>query len=81
MPSLVKCSRSFGQIRYSAAVPTKTIVNAMLILCLKCQTGPGHHGDDEYEYEIHHFEKFHDESRSLFPDPFMLWYVDKIDHQ
>ncbi|KAL8931069.1 MAG: hypothetical protein Q9208_000171 [Pyrenodesmia sp. 3 TL-2023] len=24
--------------------------------------GPGHHGDDEYEYEIHHFEKFHDES-------------------
>ena len=27
-------------------------------------TGPGHHGDDEYEYEIHHFEKFHDESTS-----------------
>lgn len=26
--------------------------------------GPGHHGDDEYEYEIHHFEKFHDESTS-----------------
>ncbi|MDI1486585.1 MAG: hypothetical protein OHK93_005817 [Ramalina farinacea] len=25
-------------------------------------TGPGHHGDDEYEYEIHHFEKFHDEN-------------------
>jgi hypothetical protein len=23
--------------------------------------GPGHHGDDEYEYEIHHFEKYHDE--------------------
>ncbi|KAF7716624.1 Uncharacterized protein PECH_006485 [Penicillium ucsense] len=21
--------------------------------------GPGHHGDLEYEYEIHHFEKFH----------------------
>ena len=21
--------------------------------------GPGHHGDDEYEYEIHHFEQFH----------------------
>lgn len=21
--------------------------------------GSGHHGDDEYEYEIHHFEKFH----------------------
>lgn len=26
------------------------------------QMGPGHHGDDEYEYEIHHFEKFHDEN-------------------
>ncbi|EZF74507.1 hypothetical protein H105_03844 [Trichophyton soudanense CBS 452.61] len=22
-------------------------------------TGPGHHGDMEYEYEIHHFEKYH----------------------
>lgn len=21
--------------------------------------GAGHHGDDEYEYEIHHFEKYH----------------------
>ncbi|KAH7068965.1 secretory pathway protein-like protein Ssp120 [Paraphoma chrysanthemicola] len=21
--------------------------------------GPGHHGDDEYEYEIHHWEKYH----------------------
>lgn len=21
--------------------------------------GPGHHGDIEYEYEIHHFEKYH----------------------
>lgn len=21
--------------------------------------GPGHHGDLEYEYEIHHFEKYH----------------------
>ena len=27
-------------------------------------TGDGHHGDDEYEYEIHHFERFHDESES-----------------
>lgn len=26
------------------------------------EMGPGHHGDDEYEYEIHHFEKFHDEN-------------------
>lgn len=33
--------------------------------------GPGHHGDDEYEYEIHHFEKFHDESKS-FPLLFSL---------
>ncbi|EEH22689.1 hypothetical protein PABG_04900 [Paracoccidioides brasiliensis Pb03] len=24
-------------------------------------TGPGHHGDLEYEYEIHHFEKYHGE--------------------
>jgi hypothetical protein len=23
--------------------------------------GPGHHGDPEYEYEIHHFEKYHNE--------------------
>lgn len=23
--------------------------------------GIGHHGDDEYEYEIHHFEKYHTE--------------------
>ncbi|KAF2651478.1 hypothetical protein K491DRAFT_606814 [Lophiostoma macrostomum CBS 122681] len=21
--------------------------------------GPGHHGDDEYEYEIHHWERYH----------------------
>ncbi|RPA71812.1 hypothetical protein BJ508DRAFT_419764 [Ascobolus immersus RN42] len=21
--------------------------------------GPGHHGDDEYEYELHHYERFH----------------------
>ena len=33
--------------------------------------GPGHHGDDEYEYEIHHFEKYHDESpfHPLSPSP------------
>ncbi|KMU87899.1 conserved fungal protein [Coccidioides immitis H538.4] len=24
--------------------------------------GPGHHGDMEYEYEIHHFEKYHGEN-------------------
>jgi len=27
--------------------------------------GPGHHGDDEYEYEIHHFEKYHDENTQI----------------
>ena len=41
----------------------------MLISAVKSQTGPGHHGDDEYEYEIHHFEKFHDESKSHLPNP------------
>lgn len=49
--------------------------------CSKRQTGPGHHGDDEYEYEIHHFEKFHDESRSLLPKPSILRYIDSISHQ
>ncbi|KAH9896374.1 putative calcium ion binding protein [Xylariomycetidae sp. FL2044] len=29
------------------------------------QTGPGHHGDDEYEYEIHHWEKYHDDDTTL----------------
>ena len=29
--------------------------------CFGCLR-PGHHGDDEYEYEIHHFEKYHDEN-------------------
>lgn len=28
-------------------------------------TGPGHHGDDEYEYEIHHWAKYHDENTKL----------------
>ncbi|PNY28446.1 calcium-binding protein [Tolypocladium capitatum] len=28
-------------------------------------TGPGHHGDDEYEYEIHHWEKYHDENTKI----------------
>ncbi|SPO00130.1 related to secretory protein SSP120 [Cephalotrichum gorgonifer] len=28
-------------------------------------TGPGHHGDDEYEYEIHHWEKYHDDDTQL----------------
>lgn len=27
--------------------------------------GPGHHGDDEYEYEIHHFEKFHGDGHEV----------------
>lgn len=29
------------------------------------ELGPGHHGDDEYEYEIHHFEKYHDENTQV----------------
>ena len=33
-----------------------------LLIWSFAQLGPSHHGDDEYEYEIHHFEKFHDES-------------------
>lgn len=28
-------------------------------------TGPGHHGDDEYEYEIHHWELYHDDNTQL----------------
>ncbi|KAA8652510.1 hypothetical protein EYZ11_007680 [Aspergillus tanneri] len=27
--------------------------------------GPGHHGDIEYEYEIHHFEKFHGDDATM----------------
>lgn len=28
-------------------------------------TGPGHHGDDEYEYEVHHWNKYHNEETTL----------------
>ncbi|KYK61230.1 secretory pathway protein Ssp120 [Drechmeria coniospora] len=28
-------------------------------------TGPGHHGDDEFEYELHHWEKYHDDDTKL----------------
>ncbi|KAF3766413.1 hypothetical protein M406DRAFT_356332 [Cryphonectria parasitica EP155] len=28
-------------------------------------TGPGHHGDLEFEYEIHHWEMYHDENTKL----------------
>jgi hypothetical protein len=28
-------------------------------------TGVGHHGDDEYEYEIHHWEKYHNDDTTL----------------
>ncbi|KXJ96400.1 hypothetical protein Micbo1qcDRAFT_129474 [Microdochium bolleyi] len=28
-------------------------------------TGPGHHGDDEYEYEIHHWEKYHNDDTTI----------------
>ncbi|KAM3528666.1 hypothetical protein MY4038_005786 [Beauveria bassiana] len=27
--------------------------------------GPGHHGDDEYEYEVHHWNKYHNEDTKL----------------
>jgi hypothetical protein len=27
--------------------------------------GPGHHGDDEYEYEIHHWEKYHGDDTKI----------------
>ena len=27
--------------------------------------GPGHHGDIEYEYEIHHFEKYHGDDSTV----------------
>ncbi|KAK1146057.1 hypothetical protein N8T08_003705 [Aspergillus melleus] len=27
--------------------------------------GPGHHGDIEYEYEIHHFEKYHGDDATV----------------
>lgn len=27
--------------------------------------GPGHHGDIEYEYEIHHFEKYHGDDTTI----------------
>ncbi|KAF2143909.1 uncharacterized protein K452DRAFT_224125 [Aplosporella prunicola CBS 121167] len=36
-----------------------TIGNAAGVVLPDFGTGPGHHGDDEYEYEIHHFEKYH----------------------
>ncbi|CAI4210852.1 unnamed protein product [Parascedosporium putredinis] len=28
-------------------------------------TGPGHHGDEEFEYEIHHWEKYHNDETQL----------------
>lgn len=36
-----------------------TVANAKGVQLPDLGFGPGHHGDDEYEYEIHHFEKFH----------------------
>lgn len=82
MPSNLGCP--LGNVlvaRYPSAIVPKKIINAMLIFAVNCQTGPGHHGDDEYEYEIHHFEKFHDESRSLLPKPSMLWCTDGTNHR
>jgi hypothetical protein len=39
-----------------------TTANAKGVTLPDFGLGPGHHGDDEYEYEIHHFEKYHDEN-------------------
>lgn len=38
--------------------------------------GPGHHGDDEYEYEIHHYERYHDENT----DESELTHPEDIEH-
>jgi hypothetical protein len=41
-------------------------------------TGIGHHGDDESEYEIHHFEKFHSHDKEDGSD--MVMHQEDIDH-
>ncbi|KAF8251543.1 hypothetical protein K440DRAFT_538828 [Wilcoxina mikolae CBS 423.85] len=41
-------------------------------------TGLGHHGDDETEYEIHHFEKFHKDDREDGSD--MVMHQEDLDH-
>jgi len=41
-------------------------------------TGPGHHGDDEWEYEIHHFEKFHSNDKEDGSD--MVMHPEDVEH-
>lgn len=41
-------------------------------------TGPGHHGDDEFEYEIHHYEKFHEGDKEDGSD--MVMHPEDIEH-
>jgi hypothetical protein len=38
--------------------------------------GPGHHGDDEVEYEVHHFNKFHGDDTRVED----LTHKEDIDH-
>lgn len=52
--SLFDADRS-GTISYAEF----TVASARGIKLPDFGYGPGHHGDDEYEYEIHHFEKYH----------------------
>jgi hypothetical protein len=52
--SLFDADRS-GTISYAEF----TIASAKGVTLPDFGYGPGHHGDDEYEYEIHHFEKYH----------------------
>jgi hypothetical protein len=41
-------------------------------------TGPGHHGDDEWEYEIHHFEQYHSEDKEDGSD--MVMHAEDVEH-
>ncbi|KAI5815343.1 hypothetical protein BZA77DRAFT_388507 [Pyronema omphalodes] len=41
-------------------------------------TGVGHHGDDEQEYEIHHFEEFHSGDKEDGSD--MVMHQEDLDH-
>ncbi|KAA8899951.1 hypothetical protein FN846DRAFT_782078 [Sphaerosporella brunnea] len=41
-------------------------------------TGPGHHGDDEWEYEIHHFERFHENDKEDGSD--MVMHPEDVEH-
>lgn len=53
-----------------------TIGNARGVALPDFGLGPGHHGDDEYEYEIHHWEKYHDDNTQ----PEDLTHPEDIEH-